>query len=94
MPSTASVNNITNGATLAGTAQTFTWADTGAPLYYFIVGTAPGLGDIHQSGNLPAGTTSANVTGLPIGGVPVYVRLYSWGNGSWNTSNTTYTSAP
>jgi len=94
MPSTASVNNITNGATLAGTAQTFTWADTGAPLYYFIVGTAPGLGDIHQSGNLPAGTTSANVTGLPVGGVPVYVRLYSWGNGSWNTSNTTYTSAP
>jgi len=94
MPSTANVNNITNGATLAGTTQTFTWADTGAPMYYFIVGTAPGLGDIHQSGNLAAGTASANVTGLPAGGVPVYVRLYSWGNGSWNTSNTTYTAAP
>jgi len=94
MPSTANVNNVTNGATLAATAQTFTWVDTGAPMYYFIVGTAPGLGDIHQSGNLAAGTASANVTGLPAGGVPVYVRLYSWGNGSWNTSNTTYTAAP
>ena len=94
MPNTASVATPTNGATLTSPNQTFTWVDTGAPLYYFIVGTALGRADVYQSGDLPAGTTSVNITNMPTGGVPVYVRLYSWGNGSWNVSNTTYTSAP
>ncbi len=94
MPNTGTVAAPANGATLASPNQTFTWVDTGAPFYYFIVGTALGRADIHQSGNLAAGTTSAAVSGLPTGGVPIYVRLYSWGNGSWNISNSTYTSAP
>jgi protein gp37 len=62
---TTAINNIANGATLAGTSQTFTWADTGASAYRLLVGSTFGGAGFFDSYALPAGTTSVTATGLP-----------------------------
>jgi len=83
------------GTTLAGTTQTFTWTDTGASLYFLDIGSVfYGHGDYFKSGNLTGPISSIQVTGLPTGSVPLYVRLYTWGINGWNTYETLYTSAP
>lgn len=90
------INSHTNGATLAATSVTFSWpASTGAGGYYLDAGSSfNGHGDYFKSGFLAAGTTSVTATGLPVGGVPVSVRLYTWVGTGWQVSDTTYTSAP
>jgi|UPI000382B372 hypothetical protein len=92
----AAINSHTNAQTLAGTAVTFSWPlSSGAGGYYLDAGsTFNGHGDYFKSGFLSSATNSVNVTGLPTGSVPVYVRLYTWVGGSWQLSDTVYTSAP
>ncbi len=92
----ATINSHANGATLAATTVTFSWAATlGAGAYYLDAGSSfNGHGDYFKSGIILPGTTSVVATGLPIGGVPVLVRLYTWAGNSWQVSDTTYTSAP
>jgi len=86
----AAVTSPANGATLAGTSQTFTWTDSGASAYRLTAGAAVAGSTYFNSGSIAGGTTSVNVTGLPVQGVPVHVRLYEWINGSWTITDTLY----
>ena len=82
-PVPAGIASPANGAALGGPAVTFQWNDAGASLYQLWVGTSPGAFDL---GYYPAsGTTvtSVSVTGLPVDGRALYVRLYSAFGGTW-----------
>ncbi len=79
------------GSTLAGANVTFSWtAGGGVSDYQFDLGTT-GLGssNLYNSGHTTA--LSANVTGLPITGVKIYARLWSFANGAWKSVDYTYT---
>lgn len=90
----ASITSPMNGATLAGSTQTFTWnAAPGAMLYQLWVGTMPGADDI---GFFPAaGTTgtSVMVSGLPTDGRTLYVRLWSAIGGTYQSRDFVYMAA-
>ena len=64
------------GSTLPGPSATFTWTPGSVATHYWLeVGTTPGGTDIYtarQDG------LSATVGGLPVSGVPVYVRLWTF----------------
>jgi hypothetical protein len=81
---------------LTGSTQSFTWSNTGATAYQLWVGTSPGYLDIGVFYPVAAANdTTTSVTGLPVDGSTVYVRLYSLSNGSWLFNDYTYTaSAP
>ncbi len=71
------------GATLATSSVTFSWAaGTGATNYWLDVGNAPGSGDI--SGGATTGT-SRTVGSIPRDGRTIYVRLWTFINGTWQT---------
>ncbi|MBZ5537190.1 MAG: hypothetical protein LAO31_14645, partial [Acidobacteriia bacterium] len=69
------------GSALTASSVTFTWSASLALQYYLQVGTVPGGQELYSAGQ---GTNlSAEVTGLPIGGSNVYVRLWSEAGGAW-----------
>ena len=73
------------GSTLTGSSATFTWnAVSGASGYFVWVGSSPGTYDIAHSGDWQTGT-SQTLTGLPMDGSVVYVRIYTLVNGSYET---------
>ena len=74
-----------NGATLAGSSQTFKWSSTTGS-YWLYVGTSIGSNNLYsqsQSG------TSVTVSGLPTDGSNVYVRLWT-NTGTWEYKDYTY----
>ena len=76
------------GSTLTSSSVTFTWSGSLASQYYLQVGTAPGGQQIYSAGQ---GTgLSAGVSGLPIGGGNVYVRLFSNVGGAWLYNDYSY----
>lgn len=80
------------GTTLNGTSTTFTWsASNTATAYALWVGRIPG------GYNLYAGFEGLNlshtVTNLPSDGTPVYVTLYSFIKGAWQSTASYYQSA-
>ncbi len=79
----AAMTSPTSGSGLCSTSQTFTWS-AGSPAYaYWIdVGSTPGGNQYYQSGSLSTSTLSATVNGLPVGGGPIYVTLYTETNNS------------
>jgi len=90
-PSKAVMVSPTPGSTLPGSTATFTWTQSGASEYWLWIGTSPGtlnLYDANQGNN-----TSATVTGLPINGATLYVRLFSLINAAWQYNDYTYTAA-
>jgi Subtilase family len=82
----------TPGTTLAGNTVTFGWtAGGGVSEYYLYVGSTAGGSDLY---NQSAGTSlSATVSGLPLDGRTLYVRLWSLIFGSWQFNDYTYTAA-
>lgn len=79
-----------SGSTLSGASVTFQWsAGSGVTERYFSVGTSAGASDIY--GGYQGGALSRTVSGIPTNGVTIYVRLASWVNSGWQTSNYTYT---
>jgi hypothetical protein len=70
------------GSTLSSTTVNFQWTGgTGATMYWMYIGSAPGTADI-LTRNLNT-TLNTVVNGLPSGGQPIYVRLFSHINGVW-----------
>jgi len=78
------------GSTLTASTVTFQWSGgTGVTQYRLTVGTSTGASDLF---NPAAGTAlSATVTGLPVDGRSLSVRLWSLINGSWQFNDYTYT---
>jgi hypothetical protein len=78
------------GSVFGGKTVTFTWsAGTGASSYWLEVGSTPGGHNFF--GQSVALATSQIVTGLPMLGGPVYVRLWTELNGAWRFNDYTYT---
>jgi len=91
-PTLATMSSPTPGSTLAGASVTFTWkAGLGATAYWLDVGTVQGQGNI-SAGQLANTVLSQAVTGIPVNGAPIYVRLWTQFNGSsWQYIDYTYT---
>ncbi|MBA3976446.1 MAG: hypothetical protein C0504_19740 [Candidatus Solibacter sp.] len=71
------------GAKLGGSAAAFVWsAGKKAEGYFLFIGDWQG-GNSRYSQYFEAGTVSANVTGLPVDGRMLFVRLWSHINGQW-----------
>jgi hypothetical protein len=83
-----------NGSNLCSNNVTFSWtAGTPTPYAYWIqAGTSPGGSNLYDSGSLSNSRTSATMTGLPTGGTPIYVTLFTeinnnpviWENNAYN----------
>jgi len=78
---------------LTGATQTFQWTDARASLYQVWVGNNEGAYDIGYYP--PQGTTATStvVTGLPLDGRRLYVRLWSFIDGAYTYRDYTYTAA-
>jgi hypothetical protein len=93
--SLGAITSPANASSLSGKSATFTWsASTAAGVsgYYLWIGTqGAGSNDLYNSELKPASTTSYTFTGLPITGVPIYVRLITNINGAWAHNDYQYT---
>jgi hypothetical protein len=80
------------GSTLPGNAVAFGWsAGTGVTQYWLYVGNAPGTFDLYNQSTATA--RSVNLTGLPVDGRTLYVRLWSQVAGGWQFNDYTYRAA-
>jgi uncharacterized repeat protein (TIGR03803 family) len=87
----AQMTSPSPGTVLNGSTVTFNWT-TGlnATAYWLDVGTGVGKTDLFTQSTGTA--TSQSVTGLPVLGTPVYVRLWTqFANGGWYSHDYTYT---
>jgi len=91
----AVMTSPTNGSTLSGYQQTFTWTNGNgtATGFWLDIGSTPGGNDIYQSGNLGT-ATSATVYSLPANGNTVYATLWSLVGGQWYSNQYSYISGP
>jgi len=90
-PHAATMVSPTNGTTFASASQTFTWTPyTGATSYLLYVGTTAGNDNVDL---VKTTSTTATVTNLPTNGKPLYVKLYSYVSGAWESNSYTYTAA-
>ena len=81
------------GTTFDSSAVTFRWnAGTGVTDYWLTVGTALGAYDVYSASQGTSLMTTLN--NLPLTSQKLYVRLYSRINGTYCTSDTTFTAAP
>ncbi|WP_049761964.1 YncE family protein [Candidatus Korobacter versatilis] len=77
-----------NGTTITGNSATFTWTPgSGVTSYSLYVGTRFGARDLDY---VPGTSTSATVTNLPATGGTVYVRLWSYIAGAWQSVDYSY----
>ena len=79
------------GSALAGDVATFTWNDVGADQYALDVGSSQGGVDIYSQ-NLGQ-ATRVTVSGLPVDGRTLYVRLWTVRGEQWNYTDYVYTAA-
>jgi subtilisin-like proprotein convertase family protein len=91
-PVPAQLTTPAPGSTLTGSTVTFQWTGgTNVVRYWLYVGTAPGSFDLF---NRDMGTQlSTVVSGLPVDGRTVYVRLHSHMGGTWHYIDYTLTAA-
>jgi len=87
----------TSPSTLVGPNVTFTWsAATGSSVkgYFLHIGsTGVGSDNLLNSAEYSSSTTSAAVSGLPLNGGPIYVRVYTDYNGTHLYQDYTFTAA-
>ena len=93
-PAPAALVSPSPGSQLAGSSATFSWTPgVGATQYMLYLGnTGVGSSNLFNSGGTTA--TSATVNGLPKNGAPIYAKLSSNINGSWEYVNYTFSAAP
>jgi len=87
----ATMTSPTPSSALLGSSVTFNWnSGNGVTSYGLNVGTSPGDNSYYAY----SGTAqSVNVTGLPVDGRTIYVRLFSLINGTYQYRDYTYTAA-
>jgi hypothetical protein len=90
-PTLATMISPTQGSTLSGASQGFTWNPGNLATHFelWVGTTGVGSANVYNSGNVTV--TTENVNGIPTNGQPVYVRLYSLINGTWQPNDYTYT---
>ena len=84
-PQLAEIIHPTPGSTLNGSTVTFTWSDVGADQYWLEVGASPNSAE--YGGGDQSTNTWATISGLPVDGSTVYVRLWTIRGGSWQSQN-------
>ena len=88
----ATISSPTPGSMLTGSSVTFVWnPGAGATAYWLDVGTVQGQGNIF--GNNVGSVTSQLVNGIPLTGGTIFVRLWSFIGGVWQSNDYTYTAA-
>ncbi|MFC1706114.1 Calx-beta domain-containing protein [Planctomycetota bacterium] len=91
------LGGATNGATLTSWNDLYIeWNPSGADAYWVYVGSAPGLWNFHDSGEITATWTTALQGSLPKDGSTIYVTLYSK-IGTWQANGysfVSFTAAP
>ena len=81
------MTNPAPGSTLTSSTVAFQWTGgTGVSNYWFEVATR--LASLYSQD--PGMSLSATVTGLPTNGSPLYVRLWSKIDGTWQSNDYTY----
>jgi hypothetical protein len=89
-PVPAQIVSPAPGSKLGSTSLTFTWnAGAGVTRYALHIGTWQGGNNLYN-GDL-GGSLGAAVTGLPSDGSTIYVRLWSYINGAWQSNDYIYT---
>jgi serine protease len=84
MPRAARITSPAAAATLSGPVQTFNWdAGVGVSFYWVNVGSTQGGYEYYS--NYVGQSQSLMVSGLPINGRPVWVRLMSYINGAYQS---------
>ncbi|MDR4498976.1 MAG: hypothetical protein MRK02_13820 [Candidatus Scalindua sp.] len=79
----------TQGTTITTETVQFEWTPgSGVSEYWLRVGTNPGAVDIYYQSTQR--NTTSTVTGIPLKGQPVYVRLWYKVNGEWLFKNYMY----
>jgi len=88
-PVKAAITSPVPGSTLSGTTVTFNWSPgVAVTRYWLFAGLWEGGNTIYsadQGSNL-----SASVTGLPGSGQTVYIRLWSYIDGAWQSADASY----
>ena len=80
------------GSTLGGASATFTWTPgTRVEKFWLFIGTSLGNNNIY--GGDQGTATSATISGLPVNGQVIYVRLWSYIDGAWQYSDASYRAA-
>lgn len=88
-PQKAQITSPTPGATLTGTSMTINWTPGVAVTRYWLFAGLWEGGNTLTSADV--GTNlSATVAGLPASGQPIYVRLWSYIDGAWQSSDAVY----
>lgn len=87
------MSSPTPGSVLSGSTVTFTWSgnDHVVDRWFVDIGSQPGWTD-YLEGNFPGTQTSATVSGLPINGSAVHVRLTYLVAGQWFETDYQYQS--
>jgi len=81
------------GSTLTGASATFNWsAGTAVTQYKLDLGTT-GVGSTNLFTTGTTTATLANATTLPVNGLPIYARMWSYMNGVWASADYTYTAS-
>jgi len=84
------ITSPTNGSTLTGSSEQFTWQAGPGTQFWLTAGNSPGGNNYYNSGNL-GDVLTTTVTGLPTDGSTVYVTLFSYVAGQWVYRQDTYT---
>jgi hypothetical protein len=90
----AQMTSPTPGSTLPGSSVTFQWSAGSATSYYLTFGSTYGGSDLGTSPTQSGTSTSYMAIGLPTGGGPIYVTLYSQVNGTWVQNYYSYATGP
>jgi len=91
-PGPARITSPAPGSQLTGTSVTLTWSGSSLAAGFWVnVGTSQGAYDIHSDyAGTARGTT---ISGLPLTGTAVWIRLHSLVNGTWQFVDHQYVAA-
>ncbi len=88
-PQKAQITSPAAGSTLAGSPVIFNWSSgVAVTRYWLFAGLWEGGNTLYSAD--PGANLSATITNLPTAGQTIYVRLWSYIDGAWQSSDTTY----